>query len=154
MFLFIKELYRSVTRGIITLPHKLNMFAHFQGIVFTFGKNAFSSLAFSGMCKQFVWQQTEQCVFRWHGFGCATFLLGGLVILELQLQKASTGDEFQLIAKKYVINMTRKKKKLHIKNNCPWSRYYSEFYSFDNLAEAKNCGVESTLCEICFKGDK
>ena len=27
------------------------------------------------MCKQFVWQQTELCVFRWRSFGCATFFV-------------------------------------------------------------------------------
>ena len=31
---------------------------------FYFGKNALSILAFSGMCRQFVWQQTELCVFH------------------------------------------------------------------------------------------
>ncbi len=69
----------------------------------------------------------------------------------MKLQTAHNVKEYQSIAKDYVINMKGKRKKLHIKNGCYWSRCLELFYSFDNLTDAKNCGVESTLCEKCFK---
>lgn len=69
------------------------------------------------------------------------------------MKTATNSAEFQRDAKKYVINMTGNKKKLHIKNGCYWSKWFYYYYDFDNLAEAKNCGVESTLCGICFKGE-
>lgn len=68
----------------------------------------------------------------------------------LELKIAHTGEEYQANAKKYVINMTGNKKKLHIKNGCYWAKGFYEYYDFDTLADAKNCGVETTLCEICF----
>lgn len=70
------------------------------------------------------------------------------------LKTASNGVEFQRDAKKYVINMTNRNKKLHIKNGCYHAKCFYSYYDFDNLADAKNCGVESTLCEICFKENK
>ena len=69
----------------------------------------------------------------------------------MKLQTALNGKDYQAKAKKYVINMKGNRKKLHIKNGCYWSRFFEEFYSFDNLADAKNCGVETTVCEKCFK---
>lgn len=58
------------------VPHKLNNVHMSRECVFYLGKNAFSSLAFSGMCKQFVWQQAELCVFRaWLRLRLRTFLL-------------------------------------------------------------------------------
>ena len=72
----------------------------------------------------------------------------------MKLQTASNGPEFQSMARKYVINMKGKRKKLHIKNGCHWSHFFEKFYSFDDMADAKNCGVESTLCEKCFRKGK
>ena len=67
------------------------------------------------------------------------------------LKIASNGEVFQREAKKYVINMTSGNKKLHIKNGCPSAKGFYKYYDFDNLADAKNCGIESTLCLKCFK---
>lgn len=69
----------------------------------------------------------------------------------MEIQQAACGKQYQQEAKKYVINMTGKRKKLHIKNGCHWAKFLTKYYSFDTLAEAKNCGVESTLCMNCFR---
>lgn len=69
----------------------------------------------------------------------------------MKVKTASSGEQFRREAKKYVINMRGNKKKLHIKNGCHWASFFSEYYDFDSLVEAKNCGVESTLCGNCFK---
>ncbi len=69
----------------------------------------------------------------------------------MELKTASNGEQFKKEAKKYVINMRGRKKKLHIKNGCYWASFFTEYYDFDNLSDAKNCGVESTLCEKCFR---
>ncbi len=67
------------------------------------------------------------------------------------LKYAKNGEQFRKEAKEYVINMTGEKKKLHRKCGCYWSRYLHKYYDFNNLHEAKNSGVESTLCGYCFK---
>lgn len=89
------------------------------------------------------------CVFRCVAPAAHFFILEGGIYLEKQY--AQSADEYQQTAKKYVINMFKNRKVLHIKNCCYWSSMFSEFYSFDNLSDAKNCGVESTLCKNCFK---
>ena len=55
---------------------------------FYFGKNALSGFGIPeqiplGLCEQFVWQQTELCVFRVVPFGATLFLFkdGGLNML-------------------------------------------------------------------------
>ncbi len=63
----------------------------------------------------------------------------------MKLQTASNGKEYQSLAKEFVINMKGKKKKLHIKNGCYWSRYLEKFYSFDNLIDAENCRGINTM---------
>ena len=69
----------------------------------------------------------------------------------MTLKKASNEKQFQKEAKLYVINMHENAKKLHLKNGCHWAHCFWEYYDFDTLLEAKNCGVESTLCGNCFK---
>ena len=49
--------------------------------------------------------------------------------------------------------MLGNKQKLHKKNCCQYSKFYAEYYDFDTLEEAKNCGIEFTKCKLCFKGD-
>lgn len=72
----------------------------------------------------------------------------------MELKIASNEKEFQENAKEYVINMTSRSQKLHIKNGCRFSKWLWNYYDFDSLADAKNCGVESTRCQLCFKGEK
>ena len=69
----------------------------------------------------------------------------------LELKYAPSGKEFQEDAKKYVINMLGKKRKLHKKNGCHYSRCYSEYYDFDTVNEAEVSGINFLKCQLCFK---
>ena len=67
------------------------------------------------------------------------------------LKTATNGAQFQRNAKKYVINMLGKKRKLHKKNGCYYAKCFSEYYDFDSFEEARASGLEFTQCRKCFK---
>ena len=66
------------------------------------------------------------------------------------IKQAISNNEYQRFAKDYVINMLGKKRKLHRKNGCHFSRHYSKYYDFDSIEEAEASGVAYTKCELCF----
>ena len=66
------------------------------------------------------------------------------------LKHATGNNDFQQFAKEYVINMLGKKRKLHRKNGCQYSKHYSKYYDFDSIEEAEAIGVAHTVCELCF----
>ena len=71
----------------------------------------------------------------------------------LELKYAPSGKEFQEDAKKYVVNMLGNKRKLHKKNGCLHSCYYSKYYDFNTVNEAEASGIHFLKCQLCFKED-
>lgn len=63
---------------------------------------------------------------------------------------ANTKNEYQEDAKKYVINMTSNKRKLHIKNMCHSSKCLCEYLSYETEDEVKNIPFTINKCEWCF----
>lgn len=69
------------------------------------------------------------------------------------LKHATGNNDYQRFAKEYVINMLGKKRKLHRKNGCQYSKHYSKYYDFDSIEEAEASGVAHTKCELCFPSE-
>lgn len=70
------------------------------------------------------------------------------------LKTANRVDEFRREAKKYVINMLGKKRKLHIYNGCCHSKCLFEYYTFETFEEVEASGIEFTKCRICFPEER
>lgn len=69
--------------------------------------------------------------------------------------KISNGkDDFQKHAKKYVINMFKNQKTIHIKNGCKDSQCIYEYADFNTLKEIKDIPLTFRYCEKCFENQE
>ena len=72
------------------------------------------------------------------------------------IKHSHNGADFRSNAKKYVINMTSYKKKMHIFNNksCRDSQFLYDYLDFDNMNEAKiffeKYEKDFSKCDKCF----
>lgn len=72
------------------------------------------------------------------------------------IKKALCGEDYRKNAKKYVVNMTSSKKRLHIKDTkcCYPSKFIQEYLDFDSEKEAfeffKKYEKDLYRCDNCF----
>ena len=73
------------------------------------------------------------------------------------IKHSKCGEDFQNDSKKFIVNMTSQKKKLHIKNTqkCDESKFAYDYLDFDDEKSAreffKSYGKDISRCEHCFK---
>lgn len=66
------------------------------------------------------------------------------------MKKASCGEEYQKMAKEYVVNMVGNRKMLHKKNRCYHSKFLYEYLDFDSFEEAETMFPKVAICQKCF----
>ena len=79
------------------------------------------------------------------------------IIPEENIKHAKCGNDYLDISKKFVVNMTSNKKRLHIKNTkcCYSSKFMYDYIDFDSEEDAYNFFKEYDKdiirCNNCFK---
>lgn len=73
--------------------------------------------------------------------------------MTVEIKTARCGKDFMATAKKYVANMEKNKKMLHIKGykKCSWSKFLESYIDFDTLEEAEAFSPRISKCQRCFE---